>query len=94
MAPTSARPVLAPTAVSPVPPVAARRAGAGTEDVLETGPAAAERPNFGGRRPRWVYAVLLARFYWTELRIQVAKLKSVVICNTIIVRAGICAYLL
>ena len=93
MAPTSARPVLAPTAVSPVPPVAARRAGAGTEDVLETGPVSADRPNFGGRRPRWVYAVLLTRFCWTELRIQVAKWKCVVLCCKIKVRAGMCAYL-
>ena len=44
--------VLAPTAARPVLPWAARRAGAGTEDVLETGPVSADRPNFGGRRPR------------------------------------------
>ena len=47
--PTSAQAVLAPTAARPVLPWAARRAGAATEELLETGPVAAERPNFGGR---------------------------------------------
>ena len=31
------------------PPVAARTAGAPTEELLETGPVPTERPNFGGR---------------------------------------------
>ena len=52
MSPTSAHSVLAPTAARPGPPVGradARTAGAPTEELLETGPVAAERPNFGGR---------------------------------------------
>ena len=84
----------APTATPSVLPVGARRSGPPNEELLETGPVATERPNGGARRPRWVQAVLLTQFYWTELRIQVAKWKCVESWDTNALRAGFRAYLL